>query len=76
MFKKRAIDDLVRIAVAGGGFRPDASVKQSSDLVRIAEAASKSGAKVIFTGLATRTTDDLAQIGKAGKGCVFFDDEL
>ena len=65
MFKKRAIDDLVRIAAAGGGFRLGASVNQASDLVRIAEVASKSGAKVVFTSPASRTTDNLAQIGKA-----------
>ena len=74
MFETRTVDDLVRIAAAGGGFRLDASVRRTDNLVRIAAAASRNGAKVIFTGLKIRTTDDLVRIGAAGKGCVFFED--
>ena len=68
MFETRLIDDLVRIAAAGGGFKLDASTRRADDLVRIAAAASTKGAKIIFTGLKTRTTEELVRIGAAGKG--------
>jgi hypothetical protein len=74
MFETRTIDDLVRIAAAGGGFKIDASIKRIDDLVRIAAAASTNKANLVFTGLNARTTDDLVRIGAAGKGCVFFEE--
>jgi DNA replication protein len=74
MFETRTIEDLVRIAAAGGGFKIDASLKSTDDLVRIAAAASTKQAKIALTGLKTRTTEDLVRIGAAGKGCVFFED--
>jgi DNA replication protein len=73
MFETRTIDDLVRIAAAGGGFKLDASMKRTDELVRIAAAAATNGAKVILTGLTARTTDELVRIGAAGKGSVFFE---
>ena len=69
-FELKSINDLVRIAAAGGGFVLDASLKSTDDLVRIAAAASNNGARVTFTGLKLKSTDDLVRIGAAGKGCV------
>ncbi len=74
MFEQRPVDDLIRIAAAGGGFRLNASMKLTEDLIRIAAAASNKSAKMVFLGLNTRTTDDLIRIATAGKGCVLFDD--
>ncbi len=74
MFELRPVDDLIRIAAAGGGFRLNASMRLTDDLIRIAAAASNKSAKMVFLGLNMRTTDDLIQIAAAGKGCVFFDE--
>ena len=75
MFEMRHIEEVVRIAAAGGGFRMDASMKQTDDLVRIAAAASNKGARIVFTGLKMRQTEELIRIAAAGQGCVFFDNE-
>ena len=74
MFEMKPIQDLVQIAAAGGGFRMKGGQKQTSDLVQIAAAASKSGAHIIFIGLTMRPQSDLMQIAAAGKGCVFFEE--
>jgi hypothetical protein len=74
MLENRTTDELVRIAAAGGGFRLNASMKLTNDLILIAAAASNKGVRMVFSGLKNRTTDELAQIAAAGKGCVFFDD--
>ncbi len=71
-FAARSTDDLVRIALAGGGFVLDATARPTDDLVRIASAGKSKGARLVFTGLAARSTDDLVRIGIAGKGCVQF----
>lgn len=69
-FELRPIDDLIRIAAAGGGFTLTASLKPTDDLIRIAAAASNKGSCVKFVGLSLRPTDDLIRIAAAGKGCV------
>lgn len=69
-FENRHTDDLVRIAVAGGGFTLSAGNRHVDDLVRIAVAASGKGARITFTGLGSRHIDDLVRISVAGKGCV------
>jgi DNA replication protein len=73
MFEMRPIEDVIRVASAGGGFAMEARVKQTNDLVRIASAASKSGARVIFRGLDVRPVEDLIRIASAGKGTVIFE---
>jgi len=75
MFEVRQIDEIVRIAAAGGGFRMGASLKQTDDLVRIAAAAANHGARIVLLGLQMRPTEDLVRIAAAGKGSVFFDDK-
>jgi DNA replication protein len=75
MFENRTVDDLVRSAAAGGGFRFQAARRTTDDLVRIAAAASNKGGRLYFHGLGNRTVDDLVRIGAAGKGSVVFDDD-
>jgi hypothetical protein len=72
MFDMRSLEDAVQVAQAGGGFTMQASVRRTDDLVRIAQAAAKSGAKVTFTGLEMRRTEDLVEIALAGQGAVSF----
>jgi hypothetical protein len=42
--------------------------------VQIAGAASTRGARIIFAGMAARSTQDLIQIAGAGRGAVQFED--
>lgn len=69
----RTTDELVRIAESGAGFRLNAHTRPINDLVRIAYAASASGAQITFYGLNSRTTDELVRIGNAGKGSVILE---
>jgi hypothetical protein len=75
MFENRQVEEVVRIAAAGGGFRVDASLKQTNDLVRIASAAATKGARIVFAGLENRQTEELVRIAAAGEGCVFFENK-
>lgn len=73
MFEMRAVDEIVRIAGAGGGFRMDASSRSADDLWLIASAAARGKARVNFVGLDLRPADELWRIATAGKGCVVFE---
>ena len=73
MFERKPVNKIIQIAVAGGGFRMDATGKLTSDLVMIAAAASRHKAHIVFTGLHSRTVAELIQIAAAGKGPVFFE---
>lgn len=64
----KTTNELVRIALAGGGLDLRNRKMTTDDLVRIALAASKHGAKVKI--MSDRTTDELVRIALAGKGCV------
>jgi DNA replication protein len=68
------VNALVRIAAAGGGFRLEASLRTTNDLVRVAAAAGNSGASIAFAGMVMRPIDDLVRIAAAGKGRVTFED--
>lgn len=72
MFETRTTDELVRIALAGGGFELNAATRTTEDLVRIALATSTVGAKVSFSGLNTRPTDEIVRISLAGRGNISF----
>lgn len=72
-FQSRSTEDLVRIAEAGGGFRLDAAVRRTDDLVKIAAAASSWGVRLVFAGMNLRPTDDLVRIADAGEGSVEFE---
>ncbi len=71
---KMPMDDLIRIAQAGGGFRLDATHRYLDELMQIATAAKTGGATVIFSGMSTYYTDDLIRIATAGQGSVIFED--
>jgi hypothetical protein len=73
MFDEYTTNDLIRIAAAGGGFTLDAGSRLTDDLIQIAAAASRNGARIIFYNLGARTTDDIVRIAAAGKGAVSFD---
>ena len=74
MFEDWKIEDVLRIALAGGGMDMHASNRTTAELIRIALAASTRGTRLIFRGLADRQTDDLVRIALAGKGTVLFAD--
>ena len=69
-FGKMPIDDLIRIAHAGGGFRLDATHRYPDELLQIVTAAKTGGATVIFYGMSAYYTDDLIRIATVGKGSV------
>jgi len=50
-FNARPTSGLIEIAIAGGGFRLTAGMRPLNDLVKIAQSAKSSGARVIFTGV-------------------------
>lgn len=69
-FEHRSIDDLIKIAEAGGGFSLAATHKETDDLIRIAAAGSEKGSRITFTGLTHRDINDLIRISAAGQGCI------
>lgn len=69
----KTIDQLVRIAVAGGGMKISATGKTVDQLVRIAVAASQKQAQLSISDTKLLTVDQLVRIALAGKGCVFFE---
>lgn len=70
---KRTVNDLIRIAAAGGGLVLEGAHLSPNDLIRIAAAARTKDARILITGVATKSTDDLVRIGAAGNGCVQFE---
>ena len=70
--ERRTTDDLIRIAIAGGGFVLDAGPRPTEDLIRISIAVKGKG-RLTFRGMAARTTDDLIRIAIAGGGHVTFE---
>ena len=72
-FEGRSTEDLIRIALAGGGFRLDAAQRPTEDLVKMAGAASDWGVRLVFVGMDGRSTDDLVRIADAGEGSVEFE---
>jgi hypothetical protein len=74
IFELRNTDDIMKIVATGGGVKMDGTQRSTEDLMKIASAASYRGARVIFTGMALRPTDDLMKIGASGKDNVSFED--
>lgn len=68
------VDQLVRIASAGGGLKVDAKLKTVDQLVRIASAASNHKAILEIINTTLLTVDQKVRIASAGKGSVFFSD--
>lgn len=69
------IDQIVRIAAAGGGMTIDANGKTVDQLVRIATAASQHQSSLVIRNSQNYTVDQLVRVATAGKGCVVFDTE-
>jgi hypothetical protein len=74
VFEELPLRDIIRIAESGGGFRMRAELRPTEDLIRIADAAARQQARVIFTGLTNRSIDELCRIAVQGQGYVEFDD--
>lgn len=66
--------DLVRIAAAGGGLRIDCSKHLTTDLIRIASAASMGGGLVYLENSYRLLSQDMVRIAAASKGHVVFND--
>jgi hypothetical protein len=73
MFTHLGINDLARIAAAGGGFKLRAGHFATNDLVRLAAAAGSGGAKLTLQGLGHLDVNDLVRIAAAGQGNVVFE---
>lgn len=73
--KTRLVDDLVRIAAAGGGMRLNIGSRLTEDLVRIAAATKSGGGTLFLCGVSSRLTQDLVRIAAAGGGHVVFEDD-
>lgn len=69
----RTVEELIRVAAAGGGFAVSAARLGVNDIVRVAAAASGTKARLYVTGCGAVATNDLVRIGAAGKGAVFFE---
>ncbi|UZJ44467.1 hypothetical protein OOT55_17695 [Marinimicrobium sp. C6131] len=69
------IDQIVRIAAAGGGMTINAQGKTVDQVVRIAAAASGKQAQLVIRNVQGYTVDQMVRIAAAGKGCVLFDEE-
>ncbi len=72
-FQGRSVDDLCRIARAGGGFRISNKGITVDDLCRIGRAAAGKRAHLAIVVEHPITTDDLCRISRAGDGCVSFE---
>ena len=68
----KSINDLIKIAAAGGGMELEVSLKSTDDLIRIAAAAAVHKSPLVLTGLEMRSVNDLIRIAAAGKGAVHF----
>jgi DNA replication protein len=69
----RSIEELIKIARAGGGFTMDASHCTTDEVVRVAEVAGEHGTDLRISKICGKTTDDLVKIAAAGRGHVFFE---
>jgi hypothetical protein len=70
---KKATEELVKIAAAGGGLVLEGGRRTTEELIRIAAAGKHSGATVVFRNMAVRKTEALLRIAAAGKGKVIFE---
>ncbi len=70
---KKTTEELLKIAMAGGGFVLDGGRRTTEELVQIATAAKRSGVTLVFRNMAVRRTESLVRIAAAGKGHVIFE---
>jgi hypothetical protein len=69
----RSTEDLMKIAAFGGGFTINGGPRSTEDLMKIAARSATKGARITFTGMGSRTTEELIQIAALGQGCIVFD---
>jgi len=69
----RSIEELIKIAKAGGGFRLDASHCTTDEVLRVAKVAGECGADLRISRICGKSTEDLVEIASAGRGHVFFE---
>ena len=69
----RSLDELIRIAEAGGGMTLPANQFRVEDLVAVAAAASRCRARIVVTHCQILMTDQIIAIAVAGQGCVSFE---
>ena len=74
MFEMRPTQELIQIALAGGGFTIKASMRPTQELIMLANAAAQSGATLTLCGLTMRSTNELLMIAQAGRGRIVFAD--
>ena len=72
MFEGKSMSDVIKLASAGAGFTYDGDGRSLTDLVRLAEAASKGNASIKLLGVEGRSMSDLLKIAEAGRGNVEF----
>ncbi|MGM0563974.1 MAG: hypothetical protein ACQES2_06555 [Pseudomonadota bacterium] len=70
---KKSIEELVRIAAAGGGVRVDGGALDVDELVRIVAAGGAKKTEVIIANADAMKTDGLVRVAAAGQGRVSFD---
>lgn len=70
-----SVENVVRIAESGEGFTLQAATTPLPDLLAIAAAAGRSGARVRFRGLGDRPLEDLMRIMVASQGQVVIEDD-
>ena len=68
----KRLNEMVRIAAAGGGFDLDAGTYSVPDMVRIAAAGENKG-PIRILNAASLQTAEIVRIATAGAGSVWFD---
>ncbi|WP_421702104.1 hypothetical protein [Aliiroseovarius sp.] len=71
--KHLQVNNLIRVANAGGGLRLDALAFSVDNLLRIANAASSKQARIVIENSSALSADNMIRIGNAGKGAVLFE---
>lgn len=71
--KHLTIDNLVRLALAGGGVRLAAGQFSVDQITRLALAAKKKRARITIENSSALTIDSMVRIALAGDGCVSFE---
>ncbi len=66
------IENLIKIASAGGGLRLNGHDVDIDDLVNLASAACRGGGELYLSGMDTTNTEDLVRIASACPGRVIF----
>lgn len=71
--KHLAIDNLVRVAMAGGGLRLTAGQFSVDQLVRVALAGTGKSVRITIENSSALNVESMVRIALAGDGCVSFE---